>query len=148
MITVVYPEPAFRIREENGKRFLFDAIRRQWIVLTEEEWVRQNFINYLVSVLNYPAAMIAIEKEISLGELKKRFDILVYDRFHQPWLLAECKSPDIMLDNPVLEQVLRYGISIPAKFLLVTNGNTTFCWTKTGNNLSLIKELPEYKFNQ
>ena len=146
MITVVYPEPAFRTREENGKRFLFDTIRRQWIVLTEEEWVRQNFVNYLVRVLNYPAAFIAIEKEIFLGELKKRFDILVYDRDHQPWLLAECKSPDIILDNPVLEQVLRYGISIPAKFLLVTNGNATFCWVKTGNNLSLINELP--KFNQ
>jgi hypothetical protein len=145
MITVNYPEPAFRIKEENGKSFIFDLIRRQWIFLTEEEWVRQNFINYLVQVLKYPAAMIAVEKEIYLGELKKRFDILVYDRNHEPWLLTECKAPGVKLDNPVLEQVLRYGISIPAKFLLITNGNTTFGWNKAGNNLEMIARMPPWE---
>ena len=145
MITVNYPEPAFRIREKNGKSFIFDLIRKQWIFLTEEEWVRQNFISYMIQVLKYPAAMIAIEKEIYLGELKKRFDILVYNSNHEPWLLAECKAPEVKLDKLVLEQVLRYGISVPAKFLLITNGNTTFGWSKTGKNLEMIDRLPAWE---
>ncbi|MES1215821.1 MAG: type I restriction enzyme HsdR N-terminal domain-containing protein [Bacteroidota bacterium] len=145
MITVNYPEPSFRIKEKNGKNFIFDLIRRQWIVLTDEEWVRQNFINYMVKVLKYPAALIAVEKEIYLGELKKRFDILVYDRNHQPWLLTECKAPGIKLEQPVLDQVLRYGISVPAKFLLVTNGNTVFGWQKEDNKLKMIEVLPAWK---
>ena len=144
MITVNYPEPVFRIKEENGKNFIFDLIRRQWVFLTEEEWVRQNFINFLVAVLKYPAALIAVEKEIYLGELKKRFDILVYDSKHEPWLLAECKAPEIKLDQPVLEQVLRYGICIPAEFLLITNGNATMGWRKTGTGLEMIHRLPDW----
>ena len=85
-----YPEPAFRIKTGNGKDFIFDLLRKKWVVLTPEEWVRQNFIQYLLQVKNYSAALIAIEKEIKLGELKKRFDILVYDSKHQPWMMIEC----------------------------------------------------------
>ena len=135
----------FRFKEEKGKSFIFDTIRRQWILLTEEEWVRQNFINYMVQVLKYPLALIAVEKEIYLGELRKRFDILVYNNNHQPWLLAECKAPVVKLEQPVLDQVLRYGISIPAKFLLITNGNTTFGWTKAGNKLEMMDRLPSWE---
>ena len=145
MITVNYPEPTFRFKEEKGKSFIFDTIRRQWILLTEEEWVRQNFINYMVQELKYPLTLIAVEKEIYLGELRKRFDILVYNNNHQPWLLAECKAPIVRLDQPVLDQVLRYGISIPAKFLLITNGDTTFGWNKAGNNLEMISQLPSWE---
>ncbi|MBS1655721.1 MAG: type I restriction enzyme HsdR N-terminal domain-containing protein, partial [Bacteroidetes bacterium] len=73
MLSITFPEPDFKIKKEKGREYIFDAIRKQWIVLTPEEWVRQNFINYLVKTLNYPVAMIAVEKEIMLGELKKRF---------------------------------------------------------------------------
>jgi len=124
MISINYPEPTFRIKEEDEETFIFDTVRRRWLVLTDEEWVRQNFIGYLIQVMKYPASLIAIEKEIYLGELKKRFDILVYNTNHQPWMLVECKSPEIRMDTPVLEQVLRYGISVPADFLVITNGNT------------------------
>jgi hypothetical protein len=145
MIFIDYPEPTFRIKEENEETFIFDPIRKQWLVLTDEEWVRQNFVQYLVQVKKYPASLIAIEKEIYLGELKKRFDILVYNSLHQPWMLIECKSPDIKMDMPVLEQVLRYGISIPADFLIITNGNTTYGWTKSANTLVPAEVLPEWK---
>src|SRR5215203_4827282 len=112
MIVVQYPEPQFRMKNENGKQYIFDSIRKTWLLLTEEEWVRQNFINYLVKGLNYPAAFIALEKEISLNELKKRFDILVYDRDHQPWMMVECKGGDISLSENVLQQLLRYNITV------------------------------------
>jgi len=145
MISINYPEPTFRIKEEDEETFIFDTVRRRWLVLTDEEWVRQNFIGYLIRVMKYPASLIAIEKEIYLGELKKRFDILVYNTNHQPWMLVECKSPEIRMDTPVLEQVLRYGISVPADFLVITNGNTTYGWTKSANNLLSIEELPDWK---
>jgi hypothetical protein len=111
MIAVKFPEPAFRFKKENGIEFIFDTLRKQWLVLTDEEWIRQNFIQYLVQILHYPAAYIAVEKEIMLGELKKRFDILIYDHQHKPWMMIECKGPTIELDESVLQQVLRYNIS-------------------------------------
>jgi len=72
MIAVKFPEPVFRFKKENNVEFIFDNIRKQWIILNEEEWVRQNFIQYLIQILDYPAAFIAVEKEITLGELKKK----------------------------------------------------------------------------
>ncbi len=142
MITVNYPEPSFRIKEEEGKKFLFDALRKIWVLLTDEEWVRQNFIQYLIKELNYPVSLIAVEKEIQLGELKKRFDILVYNKNYQPWMLIECKAKDINLDEKVFQQVLRYHISVPASFLIITNGQHTFGWEKVGGELKEMQQMP------
>jgi hypothetical protein len=145
MIAVNFPEPAFRFKKENGTEFIFDAIRKQWLVLTDEEWIRQNFIQYLVQSLHYPAAFIAVEKEIMLGELKKRFDILIYDQQHKPWMMIECKGTTIELDETVLQQVLRYNISVPVSFLLITNGHYTLGWEKIGIDLKLIEQIPGWK---
>src|SRR3954469_6350353 len=105
MIAVQYPEPKFRTKKENGRQYIFDSIRKAWLLLTEEEWVRQNFVNYLITKLNYPSTVIALEKEISLNDLKKRFDILIYDKDHKPWMLVECKEPNVNLGEDVLQQV-------------------------------------------
>jgi hypothetical protein len=144
MIMVQYPEPQFRMKNENGRQYIFDSIRKIWLLLTEEEWVRQNFVNYLITQLNYPSTIIAIEKEISLNDLKKRFDILVYDEEHKPWMLVECKEPKVNLSEDVLQQVLRYNISVPVKYIVITNGNITVAWKKE-NELKLLTELPEWK---
>jgi hypothetical protein len=124
---------------------IFDFVRKQWLVLNEEEWVRQNFIQFLVQQLNYPLELIAIEKEIQLGELKKRFDILVYGRDHKPWMLVECKAGEIDLNEKVLYQVLRYNISMPASFLVITNGHYTYAWEKSGGDLKEIMQMPLWK---
>ena len=131
------------MKNENGKRYIFDAIRKVWLLLTEEEWVRQNFVNYLITQLKYPSAVIAIEKEISLNDLKKRFDILVYDKQHKPWMLIECKEPKVNLSEDVLQQVLRYNISVPAEYIVITNGNTTVGWKKE-KELKLLNEFPQW----
>jgi hypothetical protein len=143
MIAVQYPEPQFRMKKENDKQYIFDAIRKSWLLLTEEEWVRQNFVSYLTSTLHYPSTVIALEKEFSLNDLKKRFDILVYDGQHQPWMLVECKEPKVALNEDVLQQVLRYNVSVPVKYIVITNGNTTVGWKKEGE-LQLIPELPPW----
>ena len=145
MIKVNYPEPVFRFKEENGKEMIFDLIRKQWLLLNEEEWVRQNFIQFLVQELKYPAELIAVEKEIQLGELKKRFDILVYDSDHKPWMLVECKANDILLNEKVLHQVLRYNISMPANFLVITNGQFTYAWEKINGELKEVQQMPVWK---
>jgi hypothetical protein len=142
MIPITYPQPKFRTKNENGVDFIFDEIRKQWIVMSEEEWVRQNFVQYLIQACKYPAAFIAVEKEIMLGELKKRFDILVYDRQHKPWMLVECKSPDNILNAETLQQVLRYNISVPVSYLIITNGHYSFGWEKSGTALNELQQLP------
>lgn len=142
MIAVKYPDPEFRIRKEDGKDFVFDNIRKSWLMLTEEEWVRQNFVKYLVEVMKYPSTLIALEKEIMLGELKKRFDILVYNRDHQPWMLVECKSTGVALSEEVIQQVLRYNISVPVSFLVITNGHFTYAWERAAGGVVELNELP------
>ena len=92
MIKIEYPPYQPEIKKEQDKEFIFDAFRKRWILLTPEEWVRQNFLQYLVRVKNYPASLIAVEKELRLGEMKKRFDIVVYDAGSRPWMLVECKE--------------------------------------------------------
>lgn len=145
MIAVNFPEPVFRLKKEKDVEFIFDNIRKQWLVLNEEEWVRQNFVQYLIQILHYPAAFIAIEKEIMLGELKKRFDILVYDKDHRPWMMIECKATGIGLTDAALQQVLRYNISVPVSFLVITNGHSTYGWQRLDRQLNLIQQMPLWK---
>jgi hypothetical protein len=142
MIEAKYPEPDFKTKVENGRRYIFDKIRKTWLLLTEEEWVRQNFVNWLVNELHYPSAFIAIEKEIQLHDLKKRFDILVYDKDHQPWMMVECKGADVPLSEDVLQQVLRYNVSVPVKFIVITNGKITVAWEKDAGELKLADRMP------
>lgn len=144
MISIRYPEPAFRIKNEGGKDFIFDSFRKKWMVLTPEEWVRQNFLQYLVQELKYPESLIAVEKEFRFGEMNRRFDILVYNKDHQPWLMVECKAPEILLDQSVLEQVLRYNISIPVAYLVITNGHNGFAWHKEGAGLHSMDSMPVF----
>jgi hypothetical protein len=144
MIRIEYPSFPFRMKEEEGKEFIFDENRRQWLRLTPEEWVRQNFLQYLLQVKKYPASLTAIEKEIRLGELKKRFDILVYDAQHQPWLMVECKGMDVLLNDAVLQQVLRYNIAIPVPYLVITNGSFCVAYIRKNNQLQLLDVLPDF----
>ncbi|HUC79409.1 MAG TPA: type I restriction enzyme HsdR N-terminal domain-containing protein [Flavisolibacter sp.] len=142
MIVVQFPEPKFRLKKEGEKAFVFDEIRKRWLLLTEEEWVRQNFVAYLQKELHYPAALIAIEKGLLLNGLKKRFDILVYDAAHKPWLMVECKAPSVALSEEVLQQALRYNQSVPVDYIIITNGEKTMGWEKSGSSLKLINALP------
>ena len=142
MINVLYPEPDFKVRKEKDQAFLFDTIRKAWVRLTEEEWVRQNFIQYLIRVKQYPAELIAIEKEIKLHELRKRFDILIYNAEHVPWMLVECKAPQVKLSEDVLRQALHYHMSVPVNFIIITNGETTAGWEKKDGRLWQIDEVP------
>jgi len=143
MLQINYPDYNFRIKKEKNKELIFDEVRLQWITLTPEEWIRQNFLQYLIKVKEYPKSLLSIEKIISLGELKKRCDIVVYKN-DLPWMIVECKEMNIDLKVPVLEQILRYNIGLPVKYLVITNGNKTFAFELLENGLIEINELPTF----
>ncbi len=143
MLKINYPAPGFRIKEEDGKEWIFDEFRKQWIRLTPEEWVRQNMLQYLVQVKKYPASLIAIEKEIALGELRKRFDILVY-KDARPWMIIECKEMNVSLDESVWKQVLNYNITVQANFILITNGTDNYGFSLQNGVAEQLSELPDY----
>jgi len=145
MVKIYYPPHPFKIREpERGKEEIWDELRKLWVRLTPEEWVRQNFLQYLLQVKNYPASYIAVERRMKLGELNKRFDILVFDKGAQPWMLVECKGADVQLDSRVLWQVLRYNLALPVKYLVITNGEECYAYIKGVLDFEEIPVLPVY----
>ncbi|MBI1783039.1 MAG: type I restriction enzyme HsdR N-terminal domain-containing protein [Sphingobacteriales bacterium] len=143
MIKINYPAYPFKIKEEVDKEFIFDEMRKQWVRLTPEEWVRQNFLRYLIDVIKYPSSLIAVEREIKLNDLSKRFDIVVF-KASLPWLLVECKSMDEVLDEKVAMQVIRYNMAMPVNFFIITNGEYVFGFEKKDGELKEINELPDH----
>jgi hypothetical protein len=145
MIKIYYPHYPFKIKEEEvGKEFIFDELRKLWVRLTPEEWVRQNFIQYMLQVKKYPASYIAVERKVKLGEMNKRFDLLVFDSAARPWMMVECKAMHITLDKTVLWQVLHYNIAVPVKYLVVTNGETCYGYVKGILDFESMPVLPGY----
>ena len=111
-----------RLKKQGTQTLIFDFIRKKWLVLTPEEWVRQHLVNYLVTEKKIMASSISIEKELTLNDIKKRYDVVVYNRSLQPYLIVECKAPYIALDRQVVEQALRYNLTVKAELLMITNG--------------------------
>ena len=142
MIRIEYPPYQPKIKKEGDRELIFDGFRKRWVVLTPEEWVRQNFLQYLVEVKKYPASLIAIEKEITVGELKKRFDIVVYDRSTKPFMIIECKEMNVPLDASVIEQVLRYNSTMQVPYLVITNGTYCFAFLNTEGQLEAVDSIP------
>ena len=144
MIRMQYPDFQFKLKDQQGKRLIFDALRKVWLKLTPEEWVRQHITGFLIQTMGYPATLIAQEKKIILGELVKRFDILVYDQHHDPWMMIECKAGTIALSPDVLDQVLRYNLAVPVDYLVITNGNEAMVFHKTGGTLQALDAFPAH----
>jgi len=146
MILIDYPPHQYKIRElEQKKEEIWDDTRRMWVSLTPEEWVRQNFVQYLVQTCKYPASYIALEKKIQLGDVKKRFDILVYNGAAKPWLMVECKAREVQLHRKVLHQVLNYNMAIPVPYLVITNGHYCYGYHRDGLALNELTLLPAYE---
>lgn len=133
------------LKQENEQTLVFDPIRRRWLLLTPEEYVRQCIIHYLIHALQYPQGMIAIEKQIMVGRLTKRFDLIVYDRNHQPWMLVECKAPEVTITEKTLHQLLNYQRTMQCRYWLLTNGHQVFCADACDvNNIAWLNTLPAY----
>lgn len=143
MINIQFPSHLFKIKSENGKEIIFDECRKQWVLLTPEEWVRQNFLQYLIQERLYPASLIAVEREIVLGDLKKRFDIVVF-RNAKPWMIVECKEMHGKLNEAVIKQILNYNITLQAEYLVITNGTSTFALHVQQGKFEWLQKLPDF----
>ena len=143
MLQVEYPSYPFKIKLIDNKECIFDEARKRWLQLTSEEWVRQNFIQYLVQVMNYPLQLIAVEKQIKLGELNKRFDIVVY-RLDKRWMLVECKEMNVRLNAAVLEQVIAYNMALPVNIFVVTNGKASYAFECVEGGVQELARFPQY----
>lgn len=144
MIELRYPAISPRTRQGAQGAEVFDPVRKRWVNLSPEEWVRQQFVLLLTETHHYPMALMATERSIELGPLQKRVDLLVYDRSQQPWMLIECKAETVTLNNSVLEQLLRYNMSVPCRYLLITNGIVCWGWERDAQALHPIEKLPIY----
>jgi type I site-specific restriction endonuclease len=140
------PEYNFRIKTEDGKTLIFDGIRKKFVVLTPEEWVRQNFIEYLKKEKNYPETLMAVEKQIAVNGLQRRFDLLVYTRNGQPLLIAEFKAPAIKITQETFDQVVRYNMALRVEKVIVSNGLQHFACEidYTKNSFSYLPEIPAF----
>ena len=143
MILVDFPSYDFKVQSIGGKDQIFDPCRKKWVVLTPEEWVRQNILQYLIQVCKYPVELIAIEKTIQLGSLNKRFDILVYQET-TPWMIIECKEAKTTLNDKTILQLLQYQQVLDARFLIASNGPTTIGAEIKMGNLHMLHQFPNY----
>src|SRR5690606_17467152 len=143
MIKMLYPEQKPRIKTEDGKELVFCIIRKKWLVLTPEEWVRQNVLLSLIVLSNYPASLIAVEKKLTLHELTKRFDIVVYDRSGNPFMLIECKEMNVPLTANTMDQALRYNMQLQAPIFVISNGVNCIGFRKSETGgIEELKQLP------
>jgi hypothetical protein len=141
--------PAYqpRIRERSdGSREIFDPVRKKFIALTPEEWVRQHMLNYLIIHKNYPAILIGVEVPLRYNNLKKRSDIVVFNTAGRPAMIIECKAPDIPVTQVVFEQAAMYNIVFHCLYLLVTNGITHYIciMNYTERSWKFVEQIPDY----
>ena len=142
LIKIAYTQKPPSIRTVENKEEIFCVIRKRWFRITPEEWVRQNFLLHLIHDLTYPPSLIAVEKQLQVGELKKRFDIVVYSTSHKPYMIIECKEMNVPLTENVLQQALRYNIPVNAPFVVITNGAYCMAFKIQDGKFSETDQLP------
>ena len=140
------PEYSFRLSKKGEQITIFDPLRKKNVVLTPEEWVRQNFLQYLIIEKKYPGSLIKVEMGLKLNKLSKRSDIVVFSKQGKPLLLVECKAPSVKITQKVFDQIARYNMSLQVNFLIVTNGLKHFCChlNYASGSYSFLEDIPAY----
>jgi len=141
------PTYSFKIKCLDEKDYIFDIIRRDYFLLTPEEWVRQNFIQYLIHEKNYPASLIRVEMFFKVNRLSKRGDIVLYNRKGEPLVLVECKSVKVNIAQKTFDQIARYNMKFRVNYLIVTNGLKHYCCKMdySTNCYTFLKEIPNFE---
>jgi hypothetical protein len=141
------PTYKFRIKSSENKLFIFDIIRKKFVVLTPEEWVRQHFIWFLIEEKQYPISLIAVEKMLTINKLTKRTDILIFNAKGTPDIIVECKAPSIKITQNTFDQIARYNLKLNANYLITTNGLEHFYCKMDFENERYIflKDIPVFK---
>ncbi|HET6245250.1 MAG: type I restriction enzyme HsdR N-terminal domain-containing protein [Bacteroidetes bacterium] len=149
MIELNLPVYDYKIKKDGQRSQIFDKIRKKFVVLTPEEWVRQHFINFLSIEKNYPLSLMKIEKGLKYNNQIKRTDIVIYNNMGLPSVIVECKAPEVKINAAVFEQIARYNMQLKVDILIVTNGMDHYCCyiDYTTNSFTFIKEIPGYNEN-
>ena len=145
MIKLDFPEYDLRLKKQDGKWLIFDPVRKKFVVLTPEEWVRQHALQYLIVDKKYPLQWIAVEKELQINQTKRRFDIVVFNRQMTPEILVECKAPNVAVTQKTFDQANQYNWLLKAPYLFLTNGLKHYiCQIDfEANQFKFLKQLPE-----
>lgn len=140
------PEYDFIIKKNDDNFVIFDILRKRYVALTPEEWVRQNFIQFLINERSFPVALMANEVSLNQNGIKRRCDTLVADRHGKPFVIIEYKSPQIQISQDTFDQIVRYNMVLRAKYLIVSNGLMHYCCKidYEANSYSFLKEIPFY----
>ena len=141
-----FPSYSFRLKNSENKISIFDEIRKKFIILTPEEWVRQHVVQFLIQEKNYPKSHINVEKLVKVNNISKRYDIVVFEPNGAIFILIECKAPEIKISQETFDQIAQYNLNLKAKYLMVTNGlNHYFCQMDFEKEAYLfLPELPEF----
>jgi Type I restriction enzyme R protein N terminus (HSDR_N) len=145
MIPLDFPSYSFRFKNSENKVSIFDPIRKKFIILTPEEWVRQHVVEFLIQEKKFPKSYINVEKLLKINDLKKRYDVVVFNPDGTIFLLVECKAPEIKISQTTFDQIARYNMVLKANYLMVTNGlNHYFCKMDfMENKYTFMQNLPE-----
>ena len=140
------PQFGHNIKHQGDKTVIFDVIRKKFVVLTSEEWVRQHFVHYLINQLNYSKSLINIETGLKYNQLAKRSDIIAYSRDSGPYLLVECKAPQVRISQSTFEQAAMYNKTIGARFVVLTNGleHSCFTFSEASKKLEFLDHIPKF----
>jgi predicted type IV restriction endonuclease len=136
-----------RIKEGPGGKLLYDPLRRRYVALTPEEWVRQHFVGYLTGFLGYPPGLIRIEASFRLHSMLRRADILIHDRDGEPVMIVECKAQQVKITQEVFDQVINYNFNYGVRYLVVTNGTEHFAGKidTEARTFELLNHIPDYE---
>jgi type I site-specific restriction endonuclease len=140
-----FPIYEFSVRQQDEQTQIFDPVRKRFVALTPEEWVRQHVIRYLLDQKGFPSGLLSVEGTIKLYHTKKRYDIAAFDQKGKPLLVVECKSPDTKLNPVVIDQVTRYNLTLQAPYLFITNGIVQIFLKKAGKSFVQMNKFPEYQ---
>lgn len=140
------PTYSFKIIAEGQRKLIFDTIRKKYVVLTPEEWVRQNFIRYLSEEKNYPLSLMALELQQKIHSARRRSDIIIFNNQGKPFMIVECKAPGITLNNKTFEQAAGYNFKLKVDYLLITNGMKHYCsrLNHEAKSWEFLKDVPDY----
>lgn len=139
------PTFEYKVKKDNDKPYIYDIIRKKYVFLTPEEWVRQHFIHLLVNHYKYPKALFAVETGLIYNRMKKRTDIIILSREGTPFLLIECKAPEVKISENTFAQIARYNFKIQPKYLAITNGFKHFCFFTNQGHITYLDDFPKYE---
>ena len=147
MLALNLPPYETKITVKEGKRQILDILRRSFVALTPEEWVRQHFVHYLLEHKGYPAALMANEVAITLNGTKRRCDTVVYDKSLKPRVIIEYKAASVKITKEVFAQIARYNLTLKVDYLIISNGLQHYCCKMdySNNSYTFLQEIPEYE---